>query len=523
MKKKVSYLAFLILILLIKSCHKTKNSELITFRQAIGSDITTTDPHKVEDMKGFVMSLNCFEGLFRVNSKSGSAEYGQAEDYKISDNGLVYTFNLKKNLAFSDGTPITAQTFVDSWQRAANPETGAHMAFLLIHLIKNGDDILKGKIPPSELAIKALGKYVLEVRLAFPAPYFKEILALPIAVALPMHLIQSKGNNWNKDYPIVSNGSFVYREWKPNNRITLYKNPFYHEAKNVKIEKVITYTTDDTKTAYNMYLNEQIDFLPELTNDLVAQADLRKDFYRTYFANGNYYFINTKNKPLDDIRVRKALSLSINRKTLTEKVLRSGQKPLYSYIDKMPNYPSKIYIEENIAEAKRLLTEAGYPNGKNFPEITLTYTTNDTFKRIAEFIQQEWRQKLGINIKLRNLEWKNYITNLYSYDYDLIQFRWVPDYPDPLGYLYFFDSRTAYTNYNNELFNQILDESNQSLNTTKRMQGLAHAEEILMKDLPLIPLFISYHNTLFNSQRWKGHFHNIMDVIMYRSLEPQNP
>jgi oligopeptide transport system substrate-binding protein len=517
--KKIILSLVLSSILLLVACRKDQTEKGVVFRLALGSDITSTNPIIMEDNNSFTIALNAFEGLFRLNPKTAEAELGLAESYTQSEDGLVIIFTLRENLRFSDGAPLSAQTIVDSWHYTLNPKNNSPTAYMMADILENGNKVISGELPLEALGVKALDERTLEVRLAFPAPYANSIFALPLAVALPMHLVKEHPETWNHTYPIVSNGPFVISSWRPSSQVVLEKNHQYHSAHSVQVDKIIVYTLDDMNTAYNMYLNREIDFLALVSPDKIAEAQRRNDYHSDPYTNGYYFLYNTERAPLNDMRVRRALAKAIDRKTLTDRILRGGQRPLYAVIAQMPGYRSQDYLKESVSEAQRLLAEAGFPQGEGFPSLTLAYNTSENNKKIAEFVQQQWKQNLGINISLQNQEWKTFLGTRSSFDYDIIRMGWLPDYPDPLAMLHFFSSEGGFSNYRNQAYDDMLRQSSQIADPQSRIRALEMAEAHIMRDLPFVPVLSENKNSLFDANKWEGLHNNPANIVMFRELQ----
>lgn len=490
-----------------------------TLKVALGSDITSTAPYTMTDNNSYNVGYNTFEGLFTQNPITAEAVYGIAKDYSVSEDGLIFTFHLKDNITFSDGEPITAKIIEDSWKYSLSPVTASLTGYMLADVLKNGNEVYNGEMPIDKLGVKAIDEKTLEVELAFPAPYFIDILTLPISYPLPMHIIKEKGSKWNQSYPIVSNGPFVITSWRPNSEVVVEKNERYHDAENIHLDRIIFYTLDDTNTAYNMYLNNEVDFLMAISTDKVEEAIMRDDFHSFPYVNGSYYFFNMETPALKDVRVRQALAKAIDRKTLVEKILKTGDKPLYSVMNGMPGYKGPVQIKENISEAQQLLAAAGYPAGKDFPTLDLLYNTNENNKIVAEYLQQQWKQNLGINVTLRNEEWKTFLSTRSNFNYNLMRMGWVPDYPDPYAMLDVFTAAAGYTNYKSKKYDNMLNEANRIGDPQKRMRALEVAEAQLMEDVPFIPILYNSKNTLFNQNKWDGIYVNPSSIAIFRDVK----
>uniref|UniRef100_UPI000463F8C7 peptide ABC transporter substrate-binding protein n=1 Tax=Borrelia persica TaxID=44448 RepID=UPI000463F8C7 len=410
---------FLLLSIFMFSCNSgdnlnnaengnNKKNNRVVFKVALGAEPTSIDPQFNKDTVGTQIINEMFVGIVRTDPKTSGYKPGLAKSWDISSDGKVYTFHLRDDLVWSDGVPITAEGIRKSYLRVLNKESNAPYADEVMYAIKNGHAYFEGKVSESELGIKAINDKTIEFSLESPKPYFLNMLIYRVFIPVPIHVVERYGDGWVNPENIVVSGAFTLKDRVPGSSITVERNPRYYDALNVEIDEITFFTTDNASTSYHMYQNGEIDFMFNQTipADLIKDVRLRDDYYEGPFNALYYYPFNITVKPLDDVRVRKALTLAIDRKTITDQVTANGAIPTraatpnyeyYTYGKNLPLFDPKY--------ARKLLAEAGYPDGKNFPKLKLLYNTNSLHKKVAEFVQNGWKSVLNIDIVLENQEW----------------------------------------------------------------------------------------------------------------------
>jgi len=465
----------------------------------------TIDPAINNATDGSTVIFNLFEGLTRMNPES-RPEPGCAASWDVEDNGKTYIFHLRDNLKWSDGSPLVAEDFRYGMLRVLAPETGSSYAYHA-YCIKNGKAYYEGKASRDQVGITALDDKTLKIELEYPVPYFLDLLAWHLLLPLKAEIVEKNPNSWAADpATVLSNGPFRLAEWKHNSEMTLEKNPYYWDADNVKLDKVRLVMINDGNTALAAFKADKLDYFrnipPVLTPDLVAKGEAQiQQNMGTYF-----YCCNVTRKPLDDVRVRKALSLAIDREALVTVVTRGGQRPAQGFIPfGMPGIEEgkdfraegKVFLPKNaeVEEARRLLAEAGFPDGKGFPPITFVYNTNELHKQVAEAIQAMWKKNLGISVNLANQEWKVFINTRIQGDYDIARHGYFSDFNDPgnLFDLWVTNNPNNDAKYSNPEYDRLVTEAGREADPIKRAALYHQAEEILMADLPIIPIY--YYTT----------------------------
>lgn len=463
-----------------------------------GSEPSSLDPHKVEsDVENNIIS-DLFEGLVSV-SPTGEIEPRLADKWENKDN-TVWTFHLRPGVTWSDGTAITAQDIVWSWQRLVSPLTASPYASYPgnMHIV-NGAEIAQGKKAPETLGVKAVDDAILEVTLTQPNAAFLAMLAHPSLVPLDKVLISRYGDKWTKPEHIVTSGPYKLSQWVVNERIVAERNPRYWDNAHTVINKV-TYLPISSETAdVNRYKAGEIDIVytvpinqfAQLKKTMGDQLDVSPQL-ATY-----YYEFNTTRPPFNDPRVRRALNMALDKDIIAEKVLGQGQRPawLISQPDiggvnlHNPEYASWPR-EKRIAEAKKLLSEAGY-NETHPLVFNLLYNTSESHQRIAIAASSMWKKNLGVEAKLQNQEWKTMLDAMHTHNFDAVRYAWIADYDDAATFLNNFrtgDSENT-SQYSNPAYDEALRNAAKASDTTARGKFYQQAEDLLGQDVPAIPVY----------------------------------
>lgn len=501
--KRVLLSVLIISSLLLTSCAKQSTTPQgatgkITYN--IGAEPQYLDPGKATGIPEFTVILNLFDGLVRYDLK-GEIKPSVAERWDISDDLLTYTFYLRKDTKWSNGDPVTAHDFEYSWKRALSPALASEYAYQLWYL-KNGEAYNSGKITdPEEVGVKATDDYTLKVELESPTPYFLSLLTFTTYLPVCKNVVE-KNPDWAKsttDY--VSNGPFKMKDWVHKDKIIVEKNPNYWDASVVKLGEITFTMVESATTELAMFESGQLDFA---TNPPPVEFDrLKKEGKLTIepYIGTYYYLFNTTKAPFNDKRVRKALTFAIDRKSIVENITKGEQKIALAYVpygmqDATTDKDFRVvggdfFIDNNVEEAKALLSDAGYPNGKGFPKFKLLYNTSEVHKSIAEAIQQMWKKNLGIDCELVNQEWKVYLDNRSKLQFDVARAGWIGDYPDPTTFLDMFvgNSGNNDTGWNNPQYNDLIAKAKNEKDNWLRMTLLHQAEELLMDELPILPVY----------------------------------
>ena len=509
--KKLLFLQILLLVIIF-SCNKEilhKQNQIVV---SMGSEPNTIDP-TLNDM-GAVSTyiIHSFESLTKIDSNN-NIKPGISESWSISDDKLTYTFYLRTNAKWSDKKPVTAYDFQYSWRRAVDTNVKAPYSYIM-DIIKNAKKINLGLIDKTNLAIKVIDDYVLEVTLENPESYFLELIAFTsIFAPLREDIINKYGNEWTlKPETYICNGQYKMAKINRGKEIIYEENPYYYDKNEIVAKKIKFVSTSDVNFVINDIKNDKMHFSAiDLPNDDIEILQ-NNGYIILNNCIGTYYLeLNITNNFLKDKRVRQALSLAIDRNYLVEKIVKPKAvaagafvPPVVKGIEKSFREESSNFIniyeyEKNILKARKLMQEAGYPNGKNFPILVLNVSYG-TFHNIGVAIQQMWKNALNIYIKLKLEEFPNTLISLNKKDYQMARMGWTGDYYDPMTMLDIMisHSRVNHSSFSNEKYDALIYEAKSSKNNNLRMNNMREAESILLDEMPIIPLYYKTDSLIVN-------------------------
>ena len=513
-----------VLLLGVSSAHAAKN----TLQRGNGAEPETLDVHKSSGVPAAGIQRDLFEGLV-AEAADGSLIPGVAESWTLSDDGKVYTFRLRKNAKWSNGEPVTAHDFVFALRRGVDPAVGSGYAFILWP-IANGEEITKGKVKAlDKLGVEAVDAHTLKVTLKAPTPYFIGMLTHPHAYPVHPKTLERHGDKWTRAGNLVSNGAYRLTEWVPQSHIRLERNPHYWAADNVRIDAVVFHPTENTSTELKRFRSNELDITYDVPPDQIAwvEKNLAAQFHNTAYLGTYYYALNLTKAPFRDRPgLRNALAMTIDREILTGKVTKGGEVPAYAWVPPGVNRYAGATVPwkglskaERLAQAKKLYAEAGYSRD-NPLKVQILYNTSDNHKRIAIAISGMWKTALGVQTELFNQEWKVYLTTRKARQFDVLRAGWIGDYNDANTFLELLKGDVGTMNpagYANSEYDALMRKAEKETDLEVRAGLMQKAEEILLKDLPIIPI---YHYTTQHlvSPRVKGWVDNVMDVHPTRFL-----
>jgi oligopeptide transport system substrate-binding protein len=396
-----------------------------------------------------------------------------------------------------------------------NPKTGAKYAQQLYYL-KNGEEYNKGKVTDfAQVGVKAVDDRTLQVTLRCPTPYFLDLTTFYTLYPVPRWAIEAHGKDWVKPGKIVSNGPFRLASWVPQRELVLEKNPTHWDAASVKLARAVFIPIDDVNTAYKQFQAGDSDWLPTVPPAQLDAAKQRPEYYVSPYLGTYYFRFNVNKPPFTDARVRKALSMAVDREALTKFVTRAGEVPTTTMVPAgMRGYEGVRGLPYDPAAAKKLLAEAGFPDGKGFPKVELVYNTHELHRVVTQAIQQMWKEKLGIQVDLANVEWKVYLARQSGLDYQMSRAGWIGDYVDPNTFLDMWISGGGnnQTGWTSKRYDELIAKAGcGTADPRERMKLLSEAEKILVVDeAPIMPLF-TYVNKGLLSRKVKGWHPNILD------------
>ena len=471
-----------------------------------GSEPKSLDPQVASGVPENHIITSIMEGLIAYHPTDDTAiEPGMAERFETNQAGDVYTFYLR-DAKWTNGDPVTAHDFVYSYQRILNPKLAAEYATMLF-VIKGAQayydtQLSEDPLPWESVGVKAIDDQTLEISLIAPMPYFPLMLKHYSWFPVNPRTIEEHGGMtsrnglWFQVGKHVGNGPFRLKNWTTNQVLEVVKNPDYWDADTVKLNGIRFFPIESADTEDRLFHSGGLHKTYEIVLHKIEEYkqthpdELRLDPYlATYF-----YRINvTRSNALADRRVRYALSMAIDRESLTRNVMRGGQFPAYYLVPPgIQGYPTTEYFKYDPEEARRLLAEAGYPNGEGFPTFDVLYNTSEQHKKVAETIQQMWKTELGIDIGLHNQEWKVYLATQTNLDYDISRAGWTGDYVDPYTFLEMFTTGNGNndTGWSNARYDELVAKAPLAGNDKKRFAMLQEAERILMEERPIIPIYI---------------------------------
>ena len=482
-----------------------------------GAEPETLDPAIITGQPEGRIANALFEGLTAFDA-AANAQPGVAERWDLSEDGRVYTFHLRNNAQWSDGSPVTAGDFERSWRRTLAPETASEYAYQLYYL-KNGRLFNEGKLKDfSKVGVQAIDDHTLQVVLENPTPFFLDLCAFPTLLPVPVASIEKFGDSWTKPGKLISNGPYLLTEWRINDHLRLEKNPHYWNKAAVAMRTIDVLPMAKANTALNFYLSGLADL--SMDKGLVPPAllnELRKrpDFHSSPFL-GNYFLrFNATRKPFNDPRVRQAFCLVIDKKLLVEKITRAGEVPASSLVPPgTAGYQPPEGFSQDVARARRLMAEAGYPDGKGFPLIGYLYSEGELNEAIAVELQGMFRNALGVGVNLQRQEWKVYLRSMGSLDYDICRSSWVGDYRDPNTFLDMFvtNGGNNRTGWSNPEYDRLIEAAARELDPKKRFDIFRRAERLLIVDqAPICPLYFYVGIQLYDPAKLGGIEANLLD------------
>jgi len=479
-----------------------------------GSEVATLDPQKAEGVPESNVMRNLLEGLVETDN-NGQLVPGVAKQWQ-SEEGRIWTFTLRDDARWSNGKPVTAQDFVYSWQRLADPKTGSpYASYLQAAHLENIDAILSGKASPAELGVKALDDHHLQVTLSEPVPYFVDMLAYSAMKPVYRPAIEQWGEQWTQPQHYVGNGAFTLSEWVVNEKIVVKRNPNYWDNAHTVIDEGVFLPLSSENSDINRYRSGGTDMTnsavpPELFKKL--QQDLGDEVKVSPLLCTFYYEINNQKAPFNDARVRSALKLTLDRDIIAQKIMGQGQIPAYGLTPPFthgitlspPAWAQQTQSERN-ASAKQLLADAGF-NQQNPLRFTLLYNTSEQNKRQAIAAASMWQKNLGAVVTLQNQEWKTLLETRHQAQYDVVRATWCADYNEPSTFLNMVLSGSSINTafYQSSAFDQLMKQTLTSADEAKRAALYQQAEAQLDKDSPIVPVY--YRVSVRLVKPWVGGF-----------------
>jgi oligopeptide transport system substrate-binding protein len=519
----VVFASFVALLLcacvMIAGCRAQPRVNLVIIN---GGEPESLDPAIVTLAADMRITKALFEGLLRLDGRTGRPVPGWAESWDISPDGKVYTFHLRTNAVWSTGEPLTSANVLYSWRRALDPATASDYAGQLFY-IKGAEDFYNGKIKdPAQVGIAALDATTFRVELSYPLAFFLDLCCFPTLAIVPRQTIDARGDRWLAARPLPSSGPYELVAWRLNDKVRLRKNPRYWDAANTRSEVIDLLPTASPNTALNLFETGMADVIWDkdlAPLELMDVVKNRPEFHPFPFLGAYFYRFNVTRKPFDDPRVRKAFALATDKGRLTRKLTFGGEKPASHFVpDGVANYQSPPGLGFDTDRARALLAEAGFPKGKGFPRFQYMYFSSAGGARLQERIgvelQQMWREVLGVEMELRQIERKIFYNAQTRLDYDMAASSWVGDYNDANTFLDLFTSNSGNnrTGWKNSRYDALLQAANRLVDIGQRSQLLNQAEELLVaEEAPIVPLYFYAGFTYYDATKIHGIYPNVLD------------
>jgi oligopeptide transport system substrate-binding protein len=469
-----------------------------TLHRGGGAEPDTLDPHRTEESGGLGIMADVFEGLVTA-APDGTLIPGAAARWEISDDGLVYRFELRPDGRWSNGDPLVAEDFAAGLRRTVSAETGSSYA-QTFWLIENGEAVTSGLLPPDALGVTALGEHELEIRLHTPAPYFLSLLNIGSASPLHRPSFAEHGARFARAGVMVSNGPYTLQEWAVQSHVLLRRNPYYHGSEGVRIDTVRVHSIEDINSEFNRFRTGELDLTTQIPNNQYGwvRANMSEQLHVAPMLATYYYLLNIHQPPFDDLRVRRAVSMTLDRTLMAERITGTGERPALAFVpdgtaNHLPARPdwADWSQEQRQAEARRLLAEAGY--GPDRPlGFELVYNTSDNHRRIAVAAASMWQQALGARASILNQEWKVMLQNRRDLSaWQMMRMGWIGGYDDPHSFLQVFLGGHGHNTaqWSNAGFDELLARSDREADPQRRAELLREAEQLLIDEHIIVPVY----------------------------------
>ncbi len=512
----------------LTGCSPLERADLVLHN---GPEPETIDPQILTGQADGRIASALFEGLTRFNPTNGTAMPGLASHWEISSDGLTYLFFLRPEARWSTGEPIEAMEVVWSWRRAVTPATAADYASQFF-CIRNGRAIVNGELrDASRLGAEALDAHTVRVHLENPTPYFLELAASRVFSPIPRRAVERLGDQWIRAEPLPCSGPYQLLSWRVNDRFRLRRNPQYWDAAQVTAERIDILCGDNPSTALNLFLNGEVDLISDrkiIPGELGPELAARPDFHRFDYLGQDFIRFNTTRKPFQDARVRRAVAMALDRSRITARITRMGERPSAAVTPAgTGGYHPPAGLSYDPATARRLLAEAGYPEGRGFPAIEYTFNVGSRiYEQTGVEIQSMLREHLGIRVELRPLEWKTYLAEMSALNYDFIRGSWVGDYDDPMTFLDCFlsDSGNNRTGWKDVRYDRLLQAAAAEADPQRRLGILREAETLLVVEaVPVTGLYSHVGLYAADPRKVAGIWPNRMDEHPFFSMRRIRP
>ena len=519
------WVAWLLLPWLLVGCGKGRPPADLVF--ANGAEVETLDPALITSQIDMRVAYALFEGLTTFN-RAGVPVPGVAERWEISPDGTVYTFHLRRDALWTNGEHVTATDFVNAWRRVLTPETASEYAYQL-HYLKNGqrfNDPTAHFTDFAQVGVHAPDDRTLQVELEHATPFFLDLCCLSTLLPVPLATVRQWGDAWIKPDHLVSDGPFTLAEWRINDHIRLQKNPRYWDHDHVRLNTVDALPISHANVALNFFSAGLCDLIMDkglVPPVLVGELRAKPYFHSAPYLGSFFLRFNCSRPPFNDPRVRQAFSLVVDKRLITEKITKAGEPPAYSFVPPgaggyEPPAPGLGYDPER---ARRLLAAAGYPDGKDFPNVSFLYNGGEQNQYIGVELKSMFEHELGVSLSLRPQENKVYLRTMNALDYDIARSSWIGDYNDPNTFLdlYVTGGGNNRCGWSDPRYDALIAAAATELDRTKRFDIFRRAEQILVSEqTPICPLFYYVGIQLYDGRRIGGVESNLLDAHPLREM-----
>jgi len=497
-----------------------------TLHRSLSADVAEIDPHLVTGLPEIAVVTALFEGLIGEDPHDLSPVPGVAARWEVSDDGLRYTFHLRADARWSNGAPLTAADFLASYRRVLSPTLGADYASSLF-LVQNAQAYHRQLCDFADVGFAAPSPHTLVITLDHPVPHFLALLAQPVWFPVYLPALEktgqpyARGNSWTRPENFVGNGPFVLTEWKPDRRIVVERNLQYWDVHSVRLAAIHFHPSSSVEAEERAFRSGQVHLTESLPLSKIESYARNhpellhiEPFLDTYF-----YRLNVTRPILNDAKVRRALSLAIDREAIVG--LTAGKQRVATSFTPLglAGYTPPTTVRYDPTAARTLLAEAGYENGHGLPTLELSINNSGNHRIIAEAVQAMWQRELGLRVSIVNMEQKTLLSQRRALDYQILRSDWAGDYLDPMTFLEIFSSTSGnnHTGWSSADYDALLHRAARTQNPTARYELLARAEEILLREAPIIPIY--YYTTVrLISPSVRGWFPTLLDRHPYKHL-----
>jgi oligopeptide transport system substrate-binding protein len=501
--------------------------------RGIGADLPVLDPHLANGVSDYTVLSALLEGLVSEDPVTLAPVPGVAESWKVSPDGLTYTFTLRTNARWTNGDPVTASDFIRSWRRALSPALAADYAYLM-HIADGAQAFNTGALTDfSQVGFSAPDARTVVIRLSHPAAHFLSMLNNPVWLPVHMDTVErlgatdSRANPWARPESFVGNGPFKLREVRPGQRVVVERDPGYWDAAAVQLREVHFHVIESLDAEERAFRAGQLHVTEALPVAKVRHyRESQPELLRIDPYLGSYFYrLNTARPPLDDARVRRALALAVDREAIVERILGGGQLPATSFTPRgAGSYAPPQIVRTDFAEARRLLAEAGFAGGAGLPQIEILYNTSENHRLIAEAIQEMWRRELGVDVSLANQDFKVTLDARRTGNYQVLRSVWIADFPDASSFLGVFTSASGnnHTGWTDASYDRLVGSATRATAGPERDAIFREAERLLLEAMPMIPIY-HYTHVFLIQPSVKGWHPTLLDRHPLKHVRLESP